>query len=92
MNGLKFVVWGGAAVLAAWLVAGCVAPRAVFLPNEDAPVRAGPHMRGDIYIWTGKEWELSANKVCIPEGFYIWNSGEGRRNLRGANTNSIFAK
>jgi hypothetical protein len=29
-----------------------------------------------VYVWTGKEWELSRNHVTVPEGFYIWDAGD----------------
>ena len=64
------------AVVAAALVSGCVGPRVVFLPAADAPVRAGPDMSGRVYVWTGAAWELSRNRVTIPEGFYIWDAGD----------------
>ncbi len=58
------------------LAAGCAGPRVVFLPTTDAPVRAGPDMSGRVYVWTGTAWELSGNHVTIPEGFYIWDTGD----------------
>jgi hypothetical protein len=27
-------------------------------------------------VWTGATWELSRNRVPVPEGFYIWDAGE----------------
>jgi hypothetical protein len=48
----------------------------VFLPQAEAPVRAGPDVSGRVYVWTGTDWELSRNHVRIPEGFYIWDAGE----------------
>lgn len=56
--------------------AGASGPKVVFLPSSDAPVRAGPNMRGQVYVWTGATWELSNNWVPIPEGYYIWDSGD----------------
>ena len=58
------------------LAAGCAGPRVVFLPTADAPMRAGPDMCGRVYVWTGSTWELSRNRVAIPEGFYIWDAGD----------------
>ena len=63
-------------VVAAVLVAGCTGPRVVFLPTADAPVRAGPDLSGRVYVWTGSTWELSRNKVTVPEGFYVWDAGD----------------
>ena len=64
------------AIALVMLAAGCAGPRVVFLPATDAPVRAGPDMRGRVYVWTGSTWELSRNRVDIPEGFYIWDAGD----------------
>ena len=66
------------AVAAVGLVflAGCSGPRVVFVPSADAPVRAGPGVRGRVYVWTGTTWELSRNRVPIPEGLYIWDAGD----------------
>ena len=42
-----------AGMAAAVLLAGCAGPRVVFVPSADAPVRAGPGVRGRVYVWTG---------------------------------------
>jgi hypothetical protein len=68
------------------LFAGCSGPRVVFLPAADAPVRAGPNLSGQVYVWTGSTWELSRNNVTIPEGFYIWDAGDA------APTNTVKGK
>ena len=60
--------------------AGCTAPRVV-LPEQGAPLRAGPSIRGHVYVWTSNHaWELSDNEIKIPEGWYIWNP-EGTNGL-----------
>jgi hypothetical protein len=65
---------GAPVLLAACLaLSGCAGPRVVFLPASEAPVRAGPGMRGRVWVWNGTQWELSANRVDVPEGFYIWS-------------------
>lgn len=28
-------------------------------------------MKGRAYFWDGAEWRLSANRVAVPEGWYI---------------------
>lgn len=67
-------------VILAWavamLAAGCSGPRVVFVPEKDAPVRAGPDVHGRVYVWTGNTWELSQNSVSVPEGFYMWDAGD----------------
>ena len=77
--------WAAVAVALA-LLAGCSGPRVVFLPAADAPVRAGPNLSGQVYVWTGSTWELSRNNVTIPEGFYIWDAGDA------APTNTVKGK
>ena len=67
---------GCLALLVLGTLCGCAGPRVVFLPQVDAPVRAGPDMSGRVYVWTGTEWELSRNHVTVPEGFYIWDAGD----------------
>ena len=60
-------------LIAVFLLAGCTAPRVV-LPEQGAPLRAGPHIKGHVYVWTANHaWELSDNEIRIPEGWYIWN-------------------
>ncbi len=63
-------------MLGAVLLAGCSEPRVVFVPSAEAPVRAGPGVRGRAYVWTGSTWELSRNRVPVPEVFDIWDAGE----------------
>ena len=49
---------------------GCGGSRVVFVPHDDGLVRLGPDVRGRVYVWNGSMWELSANKVDLPEGWY----------------------
>lgn len=50
---------------------GCLTQgkRVVFIPTNDTLVRLGPDVKGHVYYWDGKEWELSTNKVTLPEGW-----------------------
>jgi hypothetical protein len=50
---------------------GCLTSgkRVVFIPTSDALVRLGPDVTGHVYHWTGDEWELSKNRVTLPEGW-----------------------
>lgn len=58
----------GCALLAAASAIGCA--RVVLVP-ESAPVRIGPDCRTRVYaLGTDGAWELSANRVCVPEGWY----------------------
>lgn len=35
----------------------------------DTLLRIGPETEGYVYFWNGKEWEKSAKKVKLPEGW-----------------------
>ena len=50
---------------------GCLTSgkRVVFIPTSDTLVRLGPEVTGRVYYWTGEEWELSKNRVTLPEGW-----------------------
>jgi hypothetical protein len=52
---------------------GCVngGKRVVFIRPDDTLVRLGPDVKGHIYFYKGAEegWELSKNKVSLPEGW-----------------------
>lgn len=61
------------AALAIGFASGCSAgSRTVFVP-ESSPMRIGPNARFKVWIRTkgSDEWELSANNVEIPEGWWI---------------------
>lgn len=59
------------AVFMAVLLTGCGSTRAVFVDATDHNlVRLGPDVRGHVYFWNGSSWELSSNKVLLPEGWY----------------------
>lgn len=59
------------AVSAIALSTGCGSTRTVFVnPSDHDLVRLGPDVRGHVYFWNGSSWELSANKVLLPEGWY----------------------
>jgi hypothetical protein len=62
------------AILCAALVIGfalgCGSSRTVFVP-EESPMRVGPDARFRVYHRVGGEWTLSANRIAIPEGWYL---------------------
>ena len=68
MRNLKArVLWiGGLSIVC---VSGCAAPRTVLVPPGE-PVKIGPKVKGKVYVLTDNGWELSANPVVIPEGWY----------------------
>lgn len=43
----------------------------VLIAESEGVVRAGPNLKGQVYYWTGEAWELSKNRVTIPEGWFI---------------------
>ncbi len=49
---------------------GCGNSKVVFVPESDGLVRIGPDVKGYVYYWNGSSWELSQNKVYLPEGWY----------------------
>lgn len=53
-------------------LSGCATgARVVFIDSDAALIRIGPKTEGYIYYLNAKgEWELSGNKVKIPEGFF----------------------
>jgi len=51
-------------------VSGCKSSRVVFVSESDGLVRLGPDVRGHVYFWNGSAWELSGNKVDLPEGWF----------------------
>ena len=51
-------------------LSGCESSRVVFVPESDGLVRLGPGIRGHVYYWNGDSWELSSNKILLPEGWY----------------------
>lgn len=52
---------------------GCVSgKRVVLVDPTDTILRTGPDVRGRVYFKNKSgEWELSRNKMKIPEGWYI---------------------
>ena len=43
--------------------------KVVFIHPNDNLVRIGPNVKGRVYVWDGDKWELSRNKVSLPEGW-----------------------
>jgi hypothetical protein len=43
--------------------------RVVIVQESDALFKIGPNVRGQVYFWNGKEWELSENEIHLPEGW-----------------------
>jgi len=49
---------------------GCGNPRVVLM-HPTGVMRAGPDVKGHVYVKIDGEWTLSKNRLQIPEGFYI---------------------
>lgn len=66
-------------LIASILLTGCaLEPRVVLVPPivyvEGVPsdsLKTGPAMKGRVYVYNGTAWELSANKIEIPEGWLL---------------------
>ena len=41
------------------------------LVSEGSPMRVGPETRAQVWTRVDGEWELSANRLDIPEGWYL---------------------
>ena len=54
-------------------ITGCVttseAKRVVIVSETDALFKTGPDVEGHLYFWNGSTWELSKDKVKLPEGW-----------------------
>lgn len=50
---------------------GCAAGPTIVLPQNHPIVRTGPEVVGRVYVWDGDAWTLSANRVHLPEGWYV---------------------
>lgn len=55
---------------AIWLTS-CATNKTV-VNRDNGIVRLGPDVRGHVYVWNAKtkQWELSPNKVTLPEGWF----------------------
>ena len=69
-NQLKLKTLLLALIVTAFL-SGCGASRVVFIDSQSQVFRVGPNVKGKVYHWTGKEWQLSGNKVEYPEGHFV---------------------
>ena len=58
------------AVLVALAVASAIGCARTVLVSEGSPIRIGPEMTGRVYTKTDDGWQLSDNRVRVPEGWY----------------------
>lgn len=64
---MLFAIMALLIVLALAFATGCA--RTV-LVSEGSPIRIGPEMTGKVYTKTADGWQLSDNRVRVPEGWY----------------------
>jgi hypothetical protein len=60
-----------AVVFAALAIASASGCARTVLVSEGSPVRIGPKATARVYALVAGEWELSENRVEIPEGWYL---------------------
>ena len=51
----------------------CGSTRVVFVGSERTNdlIRVGPDVKEKAYVWDGKDWILSKNKIEYPEGAFV---------------------
>lgn len=52
--------------------AGCATSRTVILDSQSDIVKLGPDVRGHVYYYRDGQWQLTGDKVTLPEG---WGAG-----------------
>ena len=70
-----FLVTSASAFLTA-----CGSTRVVFVGSERTNdlIRVGPDVKGKAYVWDGKDWILSKNKIDYPEGAFVGFADDGK--------------
>jgi len=58
------------AALVIGFASGCSNNRTVFVP-EASPMRVGPDTRAKVWLLINGQWEISGNRIVIPEGWYL---------------------
>lgn len=51
-------------------VIGCATSRTVVIDATRDIVRLGPDVRGHVYVYRAGQWQLTGDKVTLPEGWY----------------------
>ena len=67
-------------IFASVLVTGCGSTKVVFVGSERTNdlIRVGPDVKGKAYVWDGKDWILSRNKIDYPEGAFVGFADNGK--------------
>ena len=67
-------------ISASVFLTGCGSTRVVFVRSERTNdlIRVGPDVKGKAYVWDGKDWILSKNKIEYPEGAFVGFADDGK--------------
>lgn len=67
-------------ISASVFLTGCGSTRVVFVGSERTNdlIRVGPDVKGKAYVWDGKDWILSKNKIEYPEGAFVGFADDGK--------------
>lgn len=52
------------------LLTGCATSRTVMIDTQSDIVRLGPDVKGHVWFFRDGKWQLSGDKVALPEGWY----------------------
>ena len=60
-------------MFASALMSGCGSTRVLFVNSQEKNdiIRVGPKVEGRAYVFDGKDWILSKNKIKYPEGAFV---------------------
>jgi hypothetical protein len=67
-------------ISASAFLTACGSTRVVFVGSERTNdlIRVGPDVKGKAYVWDGKDWILSKNKIEYPEGAFVGFADDGK--------------
>lgn len=52
------------------MLAGCATVRTVTVDSSEDVVRLGPDVRGHVYFYRNGQWQMTGDKIDLPEGWY----------------------
>ncbi len=67
-------------IFASAFMAGCGSTKVLFVNSQEKNdiIRVGPDVKGKAYVWNGKDWILSKNRIEYPEGAFVGFLDEGQ--------------
>ena len=67
-------------ISASAFLTACGSTKVVFVGSERTNdlIRVGPDVKGKAYVWDGKDWILSKNKIEYPEGAFVGFADDGK--------------